>query len=174
MKLSKIKKKFIYLISPNKIKNNNFYVELRKIFKLKKVAFFQLRLKKESKKKKIIIAKKIQKAKTDPMSLPNDIRELTQRPEARNLINIYAALKDVSVANAINELQGVSFKNFKSKLTELAIEVLLPISQEINKLLNDHRHLDNILKVGSEQAYSLASPIVDRSYEIVGLLSTKK
>ena len=61
MKLSKIKKKFIYLISPNKIKNNNFYVELRKIFKLKKVAFFQLRLKKESKKKKIIIAKKIQK-----------------------------------------------------------------------------------------------------------------
>ena len=61
MKLSKINRKFIYLISPIKIKNNSFYAELVKIFKLKKVAFFQLRLKKESKKKKIIVAKKIQK-----------------------------------------------------------------------------------------------------------------
>ncbi len=61
MKLSKINKKFIYLISPNKIKNSSFYLELIKIFKLKKVSFFQLRLKNESKKKKIIIAKKIQK-----------------------------------------------------------------------------------------------------------------
>ena len=61
MKLSKINRKFIYLISPIKIKNNSFYEELVKIFKLKKVAFFQLRLKKESKKKKLIVAKKIQK-----------------------------------------------------------------------------------------------------------------
>ena len=61
MKLSKINRKFIYLISPNKIKNNNFYVELIKIFKLKKVAFFQLRLKRENNKNKIIIAKKIHK-----------------------------------------------------------------------------------------------------------------
>jgi len=61
LKLSKINRKFIYLISPIKIKNNSFYEELVKIFKLKKVAFFQLRLKKESKKKKIIVAKKIQK-----------------------------------------------------------------------------------------------------------------
>ena len=61
MKLSKINRKFIYLISPIKIKNNSFYAELVKIFKLKKVAFFQLRLKKERRKKKIIVAKKIQK-----------------------------------------------------------------------------------------------------------------
>ena len=61
MKQNKINRKFIYLISPVKIKNNSFYAELVKIFKLKKVAFFQLRLKKESKKKKIIVAKKIQK-----------------------------------------------------------------------------------------------------------------
>ena len=57
----KKKKKFIYLISPNKIKSNSFYNQLKQIFKLKKVAFFQLRLKKESKKNKLIIAKKIQK-----------------------------------------------------------------------------------------------------------------
>jgi len=61
LKQNKINRKFIYLISPVKIKNNSFYAELVKIFKLKKVAFFQLRLKKESKKKKIIVAKKIQK-----------------------------------------------------------------------------------------------------------------
>ena len=59
--LIKFKKKFIYLISPNKIKSNNFYKQLEQIFKLKKVAFFQLRLKKEKKEKKLIIGKKIQK-----------------------------------------------------------------------------------------------------------------
>ncbi len=61
MTISKVNKKFIYLISPNKVKNNNFYSQLKKIFKSNKIAFFQLRLKKESKKKKIIVGKKIYK-----------------------------------------------------------------------------------------------------------------
>jgi tryptophanyl-tRNA synthetase len=119
------------------------------------------------------IAKKIQKAKTDPLNLPHDIQELDGRPEARNLINIYAALNDIPVTKAIDEMQGTTFKRFKSKLTELAVETLSPISREINMFLDDHSHIDNILKIGSEKASNLAAPIVEKAYEIVGLLSTK-
>ena len=120
------------------------------------------------------IAKKIQKAKTDPLNLPNDVQELDGRPEARNLINIYAALTDTSVTQVISEMQDASFKNFKSKLTELAVETLAPISQEINKLLNNPSYIDEILDEGSEKARNLSTPVVNRAYEIVGLLSTKK
>ena len=119
------------------------------------------------------IAKKIQKAKTDPMNLPSDISELTDRPEAKNLIHIYAALKDTSVSTVIQDLQGITFTNFKSKLTELAVENLAPISGEINRLMTDHAYIDNILKDGSDKASNLAAPIVSKAYEIVGLLSNK-
>ena len=119
------------------------------------------------------IAKKIQKAKTDPLNLPNDVQELDGRPEARNLINIYAALTDSTVTKVVKEMQDASFKNFKSKLTELAVETLAPISQEINKLLNNPSYIDEILNDGSEKARNLSTPVVNQAYEIVGLLSTK-
>ncbi len=120
------------------------------------------------------IAKKIQKAKTDPLNLPNNEKELESRPEARNLINIYAALDNTTVTDVINEMQDTSFKNFKAKLTELAVETLSPVSSKINKLLNDPSYIDKILHEGSEKASSLAAPLVSQAYEIVGLLSTKK
>ena len=120
-----------------------------------------------------IIAKKIQKAKTDPHNLPDNATELDERPEARNLVNIYAALKDISLENAINEVQGTTFKNFKMKLTELAVEKLAPISSQINYILNDHRYIDNILNDGAEKAKNIADPILADAYKIVGLLSTK-
>lgn len=119
------------------------------------------------------IAKKIQKAKTDPLNLPDNCDELINRPEARNLINIYAGLKSMSAADAISEMQGSSFKNFKSKLTELAVETLSPISIEINHLLNNQDYIDNILRVGAQQADELAKPILNKAYDLVGLLSTK-
>ena len=120
------------------------------------------------------IAKKIQKAKTDPSNLPNHIGELENRPEARNLVNIYASLKNITVESAISEVQGTSFKNFKSQLTDLAVETLSPICSKINMLLKDHTHIDNILRSGSEKASNLATPIVQDTYEIVGLLSARK
>ena len=121
-----------------------------------------------------LIAKKIQKAKTDPLNLPNSIQELDERPEARNLLNIYAALKNITLAEATAELQGEPFKRFKSKLTELAVETLSPISYEINAIQNDQSYIDNILKIGSQKAANIATPILERAYEIIGLLSTRK
>ena len=120
------------------------------------------------------IARKIQKAKTDPKNLPNNISELESRPEAKNLINIYASLKDISVLTAVDDLQDMPFANFKSKLTELAVDTLSPISAEINKLLTDQNYIDETLTAGAEKAQEIAAPIVARSYEIVGLLPGKK
>jgi len=121
-----------------------------------------------------LIARKIQKAKTDPLNLPNNIDELDTRPEAKNLLNIYAALKNITLADATEELQELSFKKFKSRLIELAVETLSPISHEINALQNDQSYIDDILKIGSQKASNLATPILDRAYEIVGLLSTRQ
>ena len=120
------------------------------------------------------IARKIQKAKTDPNNLPNDVSELEGRPEAKNLINIYAAFNDISVLNAVNELQDMPFASFKSKLIELAVDTLAPISTEINKLLIDQNYIDEALTSGAEKARNIAAPIVTRAYEVVGLLSSKK
>ena len=120
------------------------------------------------------IARKIQKAKTDPNNLPNDVSELDDRPEAKNLINIYAAFNDISVLNAVSQLQDMPFSSFKSKLIELAVDTLAPISTEINKLLVDHGYIDETLTTGAEKARNIAAPIVTRAYEIVGLLSGKK
>ena len=120
------------------------------------------------------IAKKIQKAKTDPKNLPNDFSELENRPEAKNLINIYAALSDISVLTAVNELQDMPFSSFKSKLTDLAINILSPISTEINKLLTDSKYIDDTLTLGAEKARKIAVPVVARAYDIVGLLSGEK
>ena len=124
MKLSKINKKFIYLISPIKIKNNNFYVELVKIFKLKKVAFFQLRLKKESKKKKIIIAKKIQKIckKYKIKFLINDDPFLAKKI---NSDGCHLGQKDMSILKARNILKnhiiGITCHNSK-KFVKTAVK----------------------------------------------------
>ena len=120
------------------------------------------------------IAKKIQKAKTDPKHLPNNVSELENRPEAKNLINIYAALTDISVLTAIEELQDMPFTSFKSKLTDLAVNILSPISIEINKLLADPKYIDDTLTLGADRARNIAVPIVTRAYDIVGLLSSTK
>ena len=121
-----------------------------------------------------VIARKIQKAKTDPNNLPNDVSELEGRPEAKNLINIYAAFNGISILSAINELQDIPFANFKSKLIELAVDTLAPISTEINKLLVDQNYIDETLTAGADKARNIAAPIVARTFEIIGLLPSKK
>ena len=120
-----------------------------------------------------LIQKKIQKAKTDPLCLPDSIAELTNRPEAQNLVNIYAALSDTPVENVITEFSGKTFSIFKPRLADLAVSVLSPISSRINDLSKNQDYIDAVLHKGSEKAMNIAQPIVNQAYEIVGLLRTK-
>ncbi len=120
------------------------------------------------------IAKKIRKAKTDPDALPSDVDGLEGRPEARNLVNIYAALSDQTVAQVLSEVGGKQFGTFKPMLADLAVARLSPISTEMARLMNDQSEIDRILARGSERARAIAAPILDRTYEIVGMVGAGK
>ncbi|WP_324753058.1 tryptophan--tRNA ligase [Roseovarius sp. Pro17] len=116
------------------------------------------------------IAKKIRKAKTDPEPLPNDLDGLDGRPEARNLVNIYAGLADMSAEAVIAELGGRAFSEFKPMLADLAVDRMAPISKEMSRLMQDTAEIDAILGRGSERAREIATPILSKTYEIVGMV----
>ncbi|WP_299677314.1 tryptophan--tRNA ligase [uncultured Roseobacter sp.] len=116
------------------------------------------------------IAKKIRKAKTDPDALPSEAAGLADRPEARNLINIYAALAEQTVDEVLADVGGQQFGSFKPQLAELAVEKLSPISTEMARLMADPGEIDRILSDGAEQARAIAAPILARTYEIVGMV----
>lgn len=116
------------------------------------------------------IAKKIRKAKTDPEPLPETEEALDQRPEARNLVHIYAALADRPVGEVIAEVAGQNFGTFKPALAELAVETLAPISDEMGRLMRDPAEIDRILSGGAERARVIAAPILARTYEITGMI----
>jgi len=114
------------------------------------------------------IFNKIKKAKTDPMSMPKDIKDLTRRPEAENLLGIYSSLRNQKLENSVNEFEGRQFSEFKEKLSQALIEKIEPISKEIKKLLNDEKYLDEILLKGSEKADKIASKKIKEIKELVG------
>jgi tryptophanyl-tRNA synthetase len=116
------------------------------------------------------IAKKIRKAKTDPEPLPEDIDGLEARPEARNLVNIYAALSDQSVAQVMAEMGGKPFSEFKPLLADLAVDKIAPISTEMSRLMQDPAEIDRILANGAERARAIAAPILKETYKIVGMV----
>ena len=116
------------------------------------------------------IAKKIRKAKTDPDALPSDVDGLEGRPEARNLVNIFAALSDQTVEQVLAEVGGKQFGEFKPMLAELAVDKLSPISTEMARLMGDQAEIDRILDRGAERAREIAAPILSRTYEIVGMV----
>ncbi|HBM61081.1 tryptophan--tRNA ligase [Salipiger marinus] len=116
------------------------------------------------------ISSKIRKARTDPDALPSEIEGLEGRPEARNLLNIYAALADTTVAEVLAEVGGQQFSEFKPKLADLAVAKLAPISTEMARLMQDPAEIDAVLRAGSERANALAAPILKRTYEIVGMV----
>ena len=120
------------------------------------------------------IARKIRKAKTDPDVLPAHPKGLENRPEAANLFAVFSALSDKSVEEVCKRFEGAQFSKFKEDLTELAIEVLGPISMEMAKLVADPGYLDEVLADGSERARTIARPILDEVYDIVGLLRPKR
>jgi tryptophanyl-tRNA synthetase len=116
------------------------------------------------------IAKKIRKAKTDPDALPSEVEGLADRPEARNLVNIYAALSETSVEQVLAEVGGQQFGTFKPLLADLAVSKLSPVSTEMARLMNDPAEIDRILARGAAQAREITAPILAKTYEIVGLV----
>ena len=118
------------------------------------------------------IAKKIRKAKTDPDALPSEAAGLEDRPEARNLVNIFAALSDRSVDDVLAEMGGQQFGSFKPMLAELAVEKLSPISAEMARLMDDPAEIDRILARGAAQAREITAPILRKTYEIVGMVGS--
>jgi tryptophanyl-tRNA synthetase len=114
------------------------------------------------------ILNKIKKAKTDPLPLPGEIKNLAERPEAENLLWIYSSLKNQNLENSINEFNGKNFSEFKEKLSEVLTEKIEPISQEIKRLLNDEKYLDTILLEGSVKADKIASKKIKEIKELVG------
>jgi len=116
------------------------------------------------------IAKKIRKAKTDPDALPSEADGLKDRPEARNLVNIYAALSEQTVEQVLADVGGQQFGTFKPALAELAVSKLSPISQEMARLMSDPAEIDRLLAKGALQAREITAPILKKTYEIVGMV----
>lgn len=116
------------------------------------------------------IAGKIRRAKTDPHPLPENVDGFEGRPEAENLVSIYAALADQEIAAVLAEVGGLQFSDFKQRLTDLAVAQFGPVGEEMQRLMADPSHVDGILKDGAERAEAIAQPILDEVYDIVGLL----
>jgi len=114
------------------------------------------------------IVNKIKKAKTDNDPLPDDDKNINQRPEVKNLLGIYSSLNNQSLENSIKEFSGKNFSKFKEKLAELVVEKISPISVEINKLQKDISYIDTVLKEGGKRANSVASKKVEEMKKIIG------
>jgi tryptophanyl-tRNA synthetase len=116
------------------------------------------------------IAQKIRKAKTDPQPLPDDEKALASRPEADNLVGIYAALQGVSKGLVLNEFGGGQFSTFKTALADLAVAKLGPIGAEMKKLTQDPVYIDEVLADGSQRAQTLAADTMKAVKDIVGFV----
>jgi len=118
------------------------------------------------------IAQKIRKAKTDPEPLPSDTKGLEKRPEADNLVGIYAALAGTTRESVLRDFGGAQFSTFKPALAELAVSKLAPIAAEMRRLRADPGHIDAVLADGARRARAIAGPIVRDVKDVVGLLRT--
>ena len=116
------------------------------------------------------IAQKIRKAKTDPEPLPSEEKGLEPRPEADNLVGIYAALANASKATVLGQFGGGQFSTFKSALVDLAVAKLGPIGAEMKRLVADPAHIDSVLADGAARAELLASETMKSVKDIVGFI----
>jgi tryptophanyl-tRNA synthetase len=114
------------------------------------------------------IAQKIKRAKTDPEALPSELAGLEGRPEAANLVGIFAGLSGRSQADVLSEFGGQGFGVFKPALAEFAVLQIAPISTEMNRLLEDDAQIDALLEKGAEQAQAIAGPILAEVKKLVG------
>lgn len=120
------------------------------------------------------ISAKIRKARTDPEPLPDSVEGLKDRPEARNLVNIYAALSGHTVKQVIRDFAGAQFGTFKPALADLAVAKLSPITEEMNRLMADPGEIDRILADGAERADAIARPILEQVYDITGMIRSRR
>jgi len=116
------------------------------------------------------IMKKVKKAKTDPEGLPLDMEGLKDRPEAANLVGIYAAMSGKSTAEVLTQFDGAGFGTFKPALGELLVDTLAPINERFVELRKDREALDAILAKGALKARDLARPTLDAAYKALGLI----
>ncbi len=116
------------------------------------------------------IALKIRRAKTDPEPLPSETEGLEGRPEARNLVGIYAALQDVDHAAVLREHGGKGFGDFKKSLADLLVSQLDPIASETRRLLADPGTVDSILREGARKAAAISTPVAEEAERLVGFL----
>jgi len=114
------------------------------------------------------IATKIRKAKTDPEPLPGNLEDLAARPEADNLVGIYAALADRPKAQVLDEFGGQGFGAFKPALADLAVSVLAPVGKRMRELLCDPAEIDRILAKGADKARETAEPVLEETKKLVG------
>jgi tryptophanyl-tRNA synthetase len=117
-----------------------------------------------------MIAQKVRKAKTDPEPLPSALEGLEGRPEADNLVGIFAALRDIPRQSVLDEFGGSQFSTFKSALVDLAVDKLAPIAGEMRRLTADPGHIDAILADGSARAEAIASKTMNDVRDILGFV----
>ena len=109
------------------------------------------------------------KAKTDNDAIPSEIGGLKNRPEATNLLSIYASINNVDLSKVLKEFANKNFSTFKSKLSESVVEKICPIGKEIKKLLKDENYLAGVLEKGAKKADLIANRNLKEIYEIIGL-----
>jgi len=117
-----------------------------------------------------VIAQKVRKAKTDPEPLPSALEGLEGRPEADNLVGIFAALRDMPRQSVLDEFGGAQFSTFKGALVDLAVEKLAPIAGEMRRLTADPGHIDAILADGADRAEAIASKTMNDVRDILGFV----
>jgi tryptophanyl-tRNA synthetase len=120
------------------------------------------------------IAGKIRRAKTDPNPLPDNKDGLAGRPEAENLLSIYAALSDRGLDAVIAEFAGKPFSDFKNALADLTVAKLSPIAGEMRRLLGDPGEIDRVLKDGAARARAIAGPVMDEVKRRVGFIAVPR
>lgn len=119
------------------------------------------------------IAKKIRKAKTDPEALPSEVDGLEGRPEAANLVGIFAALSGQTKEQVLSDFGGKQFSEFKPALADLAVEKLSPMTDEMRRYKDDPAEIDSILKDGAERAAAIAEPVLKDVRKILGFLDVR-
>ncbi|MGB1361116.1 MAG: tryptophan--tRNA ligase [Alphaproteobacteria bacterium] len=116
------------------------------------------------------IAKKFKKATSDADLLPSSKEEFDGRPEAENLISIYATLQDKTIDDVLPEVGGLGWGDFKGKLADVAVATISPISDEINRLMSDKAEIENILNDGARKSREISQPIIDETKKILGFI----
>jgi len=117
-----------------------------------------------------VIARKIRRARTDPDPLPAAVEGLANRPEADNLITIFAALTNGTKESVCTQFGDSEFSAFKEVLTEVAVETLAPITTEMRRLMDDPGYVEGVLRDGAERADRLAAPVLREAQDVIGLL----